>query len=143
MKTALNFRILIAVISVVILQACNTGKTNDLLLHKKWRVYDVKVPKNDPYNLTQVTQAKDLKNGYYSNVYYQFLDNNVFVATIDNKPDSGKYQILSNGKMISVTASNGDRKQENLVTVEQLDDTHFDMKVVSGDYHFILCTRKE
>ncbi|NIG53979.1 hypothetical protein [Chitinophaga sp. Cy-1792] len=143
MNTALKFRILIAVISAVILQACNTGKTNDLLLHKKWKVYDVKVPENDPYNLTQVTQARDLKDGYYSNVYYQFLDNNVFVATIDNKPDSGKYQLLSNGKVISVTASNGDRKHENLVTVVKLDDTHFDMKVVSGDFHFILCTRNE
>jgi hypothetical protein len=142
MKKAL--RICMAVISTaILLQACNSGKTNELLMHKKWRVYDVKVPKGDPYNLTQLTQAKDLKSGYYSNVYYQFLDNNVFVATIDNKPDSGKYQLLSNGKMISVTASNGDRKYENLVTVERLDGDHFDMKVKSGDYNFILCTKKE
>ncbi len=144
MKTLHLLRIPFPVIFAAITwQACNTGKTNDLLLHKKWRVYDVKVPKGDPYNLTQITQARDLKDGYYSNVYYQFLDNNVFVATIDNKPDSGKYQLLSNGKVISVTASNGDRKAENLVTVDRLDDDHFDMKVISGDYHFILCTKKD
>jgi len=138
------FRVVFTVIiAALFLQACNTGKTNELLLHKKWRVYDVKVPKGDPYNLTQITQARDLKDGYYSNVYYQFLDNNVFIATIDNKPDSGKYRILSNGKVISVTASNGDRKAENLVTVDRLDDDHFDMKVVSGDFHFILCTKKD
>ncbi|MBV8253460.1 MAG: hypothetical protein JO154_12705 [Chitinophaga sp.] len=144
MKTNTMFRVVFTVIiAALFLQACNTGKTNELLLHKKWRVYDVKVPKGDPYNLTQITQARDLKDGYYSNVYYQFLDNNVFIATIDNKPDSGKYRILSNGKVISVTASNGDRKAENLVTVDRLDDDHFDMKVVSGDFHFILCTKKD
>ncbi|RAJ81789.1 hypothetical protein CLV59_10412 [Chitinophaga dinghuensis] len=144
MKTISLLRVVFPVIfAAIALQACNTGKTNELLLHKKWRVYDVKVPKGDPYNLTQITQARDLKDGYYSNVYYQFLDNNVFVATIDNKPDSGKYQLLSNGKVISVTASNGDRNAENLVTVDRLDDDHFDMKVVSGDYHFILCTKKD
>lgn len=131
------------ILPAVTLLACNTGKTDKLLKNKKWRVYDVKVPKGDPYNNTQIIQAKDLKDGYYSDVYYQFLDNNVFVATIAGKPDSGKYFLLSNGKVISVTASNGSRTTENLVTVELLDETHFDMKVTSGDYHFILRTRKE
>lgn len=140
----MKLRTIISVISVAVLfMACNTAKTNELLLNKKWRVYDVKVPAGDPYNNTQIIQAKDLKNGYYSDVYYQFLDNNVFVATIAGKPDSGKYFLLSNGKVISVTAANGSRKAENLVTVERLDDSHFDMKVVSGDYHFVLCTKKE
>ncbi|WP_143309935.1 hypothetical protein [Chitinophaga vietnamensis] len=138
-----KIRISVPVITAFLLAACNTGHTNDLLVHKKWKVYDVQVPAGDPYNITQITQAKDLKNGYYSDVYYQFLDNNVFVATISGKPDSGKYQLLSNGKMISVTASNGSRSAENLVTVERLDEDHFDMKVLSGDFHFILCTKKE
>ncbi|WP_291912073.1 hypothetical protein [Chitinophaga sp. CB10] len=138
-----KLRIFLAVSTALLAQACNSGKTDDLLKHKKWRVYDVKVPAGDPYNITQVTQAKDLKDGYYSNVYYQFLDDKLFIATIDNKPDSGRYHILSNGKVISVTASNGDRKAENLVTVERLDEDHFDMKVKSGDYHFVLCTKKE
>jgi hypothetical protein len=76
-------------------------------------------------------------------VYYQFLDNNLFIATIDNKPDSGKYKLLSDGKVISITASNGLRSAENLVTVTTLDDTHFDMKVKSGEYYFILKTKAE
>nr|WP_295867057.1 hypothetical protein [uncultured Chitinophaga sp.] len=135
--------ILTVILPVAALLSCNTGKTDQLLKHKKWRVYDVKVPKGDPYNNTQIIQAKDLKDGYYSDVYYQFLDNDVFVATIAGKPDSGKYFLLSNGKVISVTASNGSRTTENLVTVELLDEDHFDMKVTSGDYHFILRTRKE
>ncbi|MCW3464061.1 hypothetical protein [Chitinophaga nivalis] len=126
-----------------ILGSCNTGKTNQLLQGGKWRVYDVKVPAGDPYNNTQQIQAKDLKNGYYEDVYYQFLQDSIFIATIAGKPDSGKYFILSNGKVISVTASNGSRKTENLVSVEQLDATHFDMKVLSGDFHFILRTKKE
>ncbi|NLR63231.1 hypothetical protein HGH92_02825 [Chitinophaga varians] len=131
------------ILPAMALFACNTGRTDELLKHKKWRVYDVKVPQGDPYNNTQLIQAKDLKDGYYTDVYYQFLDNNVFVATIAGKPDSGKYFLLSNGKVISVTASNGSRTAENLVTVEKLDESHFDMKVKSGDYHFILRTRKE
>ncbi|NSL87800.1 hypothetical protein [Chitinophaga solisilvae] len=140
----MKLRIFITVIVLSgLLAACNSARTNRLLLHKKWRVYDVKVPAGDPYNNTQQIQAKDLKEGYYSDVYYQFLDNDVFVATIAGKPDSGKYFLLSNGKVISVTASNGSRAAENLVTVEHLDDNLFDMKVVSGDFHFILRTRKE
>lgn len=135
--------LLLAFILPALLSACSSSSTNRLLLHKKWRVYDVVIPPNSPYDNTQITQAIDLKRGYYSNVYYQFLDNNVFVATIDNKPDSGRYELLSNGKVISVTASNGSRSAENLVTVTTLDDTHFDMKVKSGEYYFILKTRSE
>ena len=123
--------------------ACNSNKANRLLLHKKWRVYDVQIPAGDPYDNTQITQATDLKRGYYSNVYYQFLDNNVFIATIDNKPDSGKYSLLSNGSIISVTASNGLRSAENLVTIVHLDDQLFDMKVKSGEYYFVLKTKAE
>ena len=123
--------------------ACNSNKANRMLLNKKWRVYDVQVPAGDPYDNTQITQATDLKRGYYSNVYYQFLDNNVFIATIDNKPDSGKYSLLSNGSIISVTASNGLRSAENLVTIVHLDDQLFDMKVKSGEYYFVLRTKAE
>ena len=125
---------------LVFLTACSHDQ---LLLHKKWRVYDVVVPPGSDYDNTQITQAIDLKRGYYTNVYYQFLDNNLFIATIDNKPDSGKYEMLSGGKVISVTASNGSRTAENLVTVVNLDETHFDMKVKSGDYYFILKTKAE
>jgi hypothetical protein len=125
------------------LTACNSSHTNNLLLHKKWRVYDFVVPPGSPYDNTQITQAIDLKRGYYSNVYYQFLDNNVFIATIDNKPDTGKYQLLSNGAVISITAPNGLRDAENLVTITNLDEKHFDMKVKSGDYYFIIKTKTE
>ncbi|QHS59880.1 hypothetical protein [Chitinophaga agri] len=132
-----------AAIVAVVLSACNSSRTNELLIHKKWRVYDVVVPADNAYDNTQITQAIDLKRGYYTNVYYQFLDNNLFIATIDNKPDSGKYKLLSNGKVISVTGANGLRSSENLVTVTKLDETHFDMKVKSGEYYFILKTKAE
>lgn len=128
---------------MVLLAACNSSRNNDLLMHKKWRVYDVTIPPESAYDITQISQATELKRGYYTNVYYQFLDNNVFVATIDNKPDSGKYQLLSNGSIISVTAANGLRSAENLVTIVKLDEKHFDMKVKSGDYYFILKTKAE
>jgi len=135
--------ILTAALLVLLFSACNSGRVNKLLLHKKWRVYDVTVPPGSPYDNTQITQAIDLKRGYYTNVYYQFLDNDVFIATIDDKSDSGKYSLLSDGKIISVTASNGLRTSENLVTVMKLDETHFDMKVKSGEYYFILKTKAE
>ncbi|UPK72380.1 hypothetical protein [Chitinophaga filiformis] len=135
--------ILSAIVLALLFSACNSGRTNQLLLHKKWRVYDVVIPPGSAYDITQITQATDLKRGYYTNVFYQFLDNNLFIATIDNKPDSGKYELLSNGKIISVTAANGLRSSENLVTVINLDETHFDMKVKSGDYYFILKTKSE
>lgn len=135
--------ILTAALLLVLFSACDSGRVNKLLLHKKWRVYDVTVPPGSPYDNTQITQAIDLKRGYYTDVFYQFLDDNVFIATIDGKPDSGKYSLLSNGKIISVTASNGLRSSENLVTVMKLDETHFDMKVKSGEYYFILKTKAE
>ncbi|MBW8683240.1 hypothetical protein [Chitinophaga rhizophila] len=135
--------ILFAVLLTIVSTSCNSGRVNKLLLHKKWRVYDVVVPPGSAYDNTQITQSIDLKRGYYQNVYYQFLDNNLFIATIDNKPDSGKYSLLSDGKIISVTASNGQRSSENLVTITKLDETHFDMKVKSGEYYFILKTKAE
>jgi hypothetical protein len=127
----------------VLLAACNSNHVNSLLLHKKWRVYDVTIPAGSAYDITQISQATELKRGYYTNVYYQFLDNDIFIATIDNKPDSGKYQLLSNGAIISITAANGLRSAENLVTVVNLDEKLFDMKVKSGDYYFILKTKAE
>lgn len=127
----------------VMLAACGSGKTNALLQHKKWKVYDVSVPPKDPYNLVQITQAKDLKNGYYSDVFYQFLDNDMFIATIAGQPDTGRYQLISNGRIISITSPNGSRNAEHLVEVVKLDEQSFDMKVQSGDYHFILHTRKQ
>jgi hypothetical protein len=127
----------------IALMACGSGKTNTLLKNKKWKVYDVTIPAKDGYNAAQVIQAKDLKNGYYSDAYYQFLDDGLFIATIAGQPDSGRYTLLSNGSIISITAANGDRKAEHLVEVVKLNDELFDMKVASGDYHFILRTRKQ
>lgn len=140
----MKIRHLFAVITVFLLfTACQGKKNNELLMNKKWRVYDVKIPPESPISNTQYIQAQDLKKGYYRDAYYQFLDNNVFVATIAGRSDTGKYFILSNGAMISVTAKNGDRKVENLVTVTRLTDDYFDMQVTSTDFQFILCTKKE
>lgn len=140
----MKIRHLFAVTTVFLgLAACQGKKNNELLMNKKWRVYDVKIPPESPISNTQYIQAQDLKKGYYRDAYYQFLDNNVFVATIAGRSDTGKYFILSNGAMISVTAKNGDRKVENLVTVTRLTDDYFDMQVTSTDFQFILCTKKE
>ena len=140
----MKIRIYISVIAAMLMAtACKTKKSNELLMNKKWRVYDVKIPPDAPISNTQYIQAKDLKEGYYSDAYYQFLNGNVFVATIAGKSDTGRYFILSNGAMISVTAKNGNRKVENLVTVTRLTDEYFDMKVTSTDFQFILCTKKE
>lgn len=140
----MKIRIALAVIATMfVITACQSKKTNDLLMNKKWRVYDVRIPPESPISNTQYIQAQDLKKGYYRDAYYQFLDNNVFVATIAGRSDTGKYFILSNGAMISVTAKNGDRKVENLVTVTKLSENYFDMLVTSTDFQFILCTKKE
>ncbi|MFY0254620.1 hypothetical protein ACDQ55_11765 [Chitinophaga sp. 30R24] len=140
----MNIRIILSAISTILLiSACQGKKNNELLMNKKWRVYDVKIPPDAPISNTQYIQAEDLKKTYYRDAYYQFLDHNVFVATIGGKADTGKYFILSNGAMISVTASNGDRRVENLVTITRLTADYFDMKVTSTDFQFILCTKKE
>jgi hypothetical protein len=133
---------LLPLLTIIIL-SCSGNRNNKLLMHKKWRVYDVQVPANDPYDINQISQATELKRGYYSDAYYQFLDDNLFIATVGGKPDSGKYQLLSNGSIISVTANNGLRNAEHLVTVTHLDDKLFDMKVKSGDYNFVLKTKAE
>ncbi|HEY9259638.1 hypothetical protein [Chitinophaga sp.] len=140
----MKIRIALAVIAtMLVVTACQSKKTNELLMNKKWRVYDVRIPPESPISNTQYIQAQDLKKGYYRDAYYQFLDDNVFVATIAGRSDTGKYFILSNGAMISVTAKNGDRKVENLVTVTKLSEDYFDMQVTSTDFQFILCTKKE
>jgi len=139
----IKFKYLLVSLLVLMAVACGGSHNDKLLKHNKWRVYDVQVPSGDPYDITQVNQATDLKKGYYSDAYYQFLDDNLFIATVAGQSDSGKYQLLSNGSIISVTASNGLRTAEHLVTVVHLDDQLFDMKVQSGEYHFILKTKAE
>ena len=139
----IKFKYLLVSLLVLMAVACGGSHNAKLLKHKKWRVYDVQVPSGDPYDITQVNQATDLKKGYYSDAYYQFLDDNLFIATVAGQSDSGKYQLLSNGSIISVTASNGLRTAEHLVTVVHLDDQLFDMKVQSGEYHFVLKTKAE
>lgn len=129
--------------ALLLLAACNNGQTNELLQHKKWKVYDVTLPAGTSYNHVQATQAEDLKKGYYSDAYYQFLDNDLFIATISGVPDSGKYSLLSNGKIISITGANGSRNAEHMVEVVKLNEEEFDMKVNTGEYHFILRTRKQ
>lgn len=127
----------------IALTACGSSKTEKLLQHKKWKVYDVTVPKDAPYNNAQITQANDLKGDYYSDAHYQFLDNNVFIATIAGKPDTGRYKFLSNGRIISITSASGSRTSEHLVEVVKLSEKSFDMKVASGEYHFVLHTRPQ
>ena len=140
----MKIRHLLTAIAVLpLITACQGKKNNELLMNKKSRVYDVKIPPESPISNTQYIQAQDLKKGYYRDAYYQFLDNNVFVATIAGRSDTGRYFILSNGAMISVTAKNGDRKVENLVTVTRLTEDYFDMQVTSTDFQFILCTKKD
>ncbi|MGX5816996.1 hypothetical protein ACWKWU_02305 [Chitinophaga lutea] len=129
--------------AVLFLAACNSGTTDDLLRNKRWKVYDVSVPRGTDYNHSQITQLKDLKNGYYSDANYQFLDNQLFIATVAGHPDSGRYQLLSNGRIISVTGFSGNRKAEHLVEVVKLTETEFDMKVQAGEFQFILHTRKQ
>lgn len=129
--------------ATILFAACNAGSTDELLKHKQWKVYDVTVPAGTAYNHVQATQAKDLKDGYYSDAHYQFLDNNLFIATIGGVPDSGKYSLLSNGKIISVTGASGKRSAEHLVEVVKLTENEFDMKVTTGEYYFVLRTRKQ
>lgn len=136
-----QLRLLTAACAALLLTACGPD-TEKLLQHKKWKVYDVQPPPGDAYNITQINQAKEFKNGYYTNAYYQFLDNNLFIATIDDKPDSGLYKILSGGHVISITGKDGSRKSEHMITVTKLDADHFDMKVQSDDFQFILMTKE-
>ncbi|RAJ05256.1 hypothetical protein LX64_02411 [Chitinophaga skermanii] len=139
----IKFKMVAAVAAALVFTACSSN-TDTLLKNKKWRVYDVQVPANTPFNNTQITQAKDLKSGYYSNVYYQFLDNNVFIATVDNVPDTGHYEIISNGKVISITPPKSEnRSVEHLVSVEKLSEQEFDMKVKTDEFYFILKTKRE
>jgi hypothetical protein len=126
---------------VVLMYGCGNAKTEKLLKQHTWKVYDVSVPKGDAYNNTQHTQAKDLKNGYYSDAFYQFLDDQVFIATVAGKSDTGAYHLLSNGKILSITNPDGKRSSEHLVEIVHIDDTSFNMKVKSVDFKFILHTR--
>ncbi len=122
--------------SACLLISCGRGKTERLLMNKRWQVYDV-TPPDGTFNIEKSNRAKDLKNGFYKNAWFEFLPDSLFVASFGGKADTGKYAIRPSGKRISLFPRYENKLYEQIRIVKlNADKMQFTTQV--ADFHMTL-----
>ncbi len=118
-----SFGFVVAFLMVVgFLSSCGLKKTEELLMNKRWKVYDV-TPPPGRFNIEQSNRAKELKNGFYRDAWFEFLPDSVFVASFSGKADTAKYVIRSGGDAISLYPRYGNKIYEQIEIVQLTEDT--------------------
>ncbi len=126
---------LVVVFAVVgLLNACGLKKTEKLLMNKRWEVYDVTPPRGR-FNIEQSNRAKELKNGFYKDAWFEFLPDSVFVASFNGKADTAKYVIRSGGDAISLYPRYGNKIYEQIELVRLTEDT---LQFNTASFHMTL-----
>lgn len=89
-----NVRLLLFLGVIIGFSSCGKSHTEKLLTQKRWVVYDVKPP-SGTFNIEKSLRAKQLKNGFYKNAWFEFLEDSLFVASFKGNPDTGRYAIIA------------------------------------------------
>lgn len=126
---------------VVCIVSCGRSKTEEMLKGKKWEVYDV-TPPAGAFNIEDANRASDLKNGFYKGAWFKFLPEGIFVASFEGKADTGRYQISSNGKMISLYPKNSDKVYEQ-IQIQHLTSNKMDFNTIVADFNLVLHLKAE
>ena len=121
--------------------SCGRSKTEDLIKGKKWEVYDV-TPPAGVFNIEDANRASDLKNGFYKEAWFKFLSDGIFVASFEGKADTGRYQISSNGKMISLYPKHGKDVYEQ-IQIQHLTNDKMDFNTIVADFNLVLHLKTE
>lgn len=112
-----------------------------MLKGKKWEVYDV-TPPAGVFNIEDANRASDLKNGFYKDAWFKFLSGDVFVASFEGKADTGRYQISSNGKTISLYPKHGNKVYEQ-IQIQNLTRDKMDFNTIVADFNLVLHLKAE
>lgn len=103
------------------LTSCGKAKTEKLIMNKRWEVYDV-TPPPGLFSVEKSKRAKQLKNGFYKNAWFEFLPDSMFVASFGGKIDTAKYVIRFGGDAISLYPRYGDKIYEQIEIVKLTDE---------------------
>jgi hypothetical protein len=120
----------------ICLVSCGRGKTEKLLLYKKWGVIDVKPP-GGTFSIEASNRARDLKNGFYKNAWFKFLPDSIFIASFSGKADSGKYHISGDGQTISLYPKHGGKMYEQ-IEIRHLTTDQLTFNTAIADFHMTL-----
>lgn len=132
-----NYLIIVGLLSVCFfVVSCGRSKTENLLLNKKWEVYDI-TPPEGAFDIQDANRAKDLKNGFYKNAWFKFLPDSVFIAAFHGNPDTGKYVINFTGKTIALYPKGGNKMYEQ-IQIQELTEDRFSFNTVVADFHLTL-----
>lgn len=116
--------------------SCGRQKTERLLLHKQWLVYDV-TPPPGPFNIEESNRAQELKDGFYKNAWFEFLRDSIFVASVGGKTDTGKYHISGDGSRIALFPKQGTKVYEQ-IEIRQLSAEKLSFNTVVANFHLVL-----
>lgn len=122
---------------LLFIAACST-QTKKLLVNKTWKVIDVQVPKEIPFDVQNYDQAAALKNGFYKNASFEFKPDGTFIATFQNKPDTGRYRVTNNGHSVELRPQKGNKVYEHLEIVEISQEELAFKTLIDKDFKFIL-----
>ncbi len=128
--------IFILLLSVCLLSSCGRMRTEKLLMNKRWLVYDV-TPPAGTFNIEKSNRAKELKNGFYKNAWFEFLSDSLFVASFGGKTDTGKYAIRAGGKAVSLFPRYGHTIYEQ-IKIKELKRDRLQFTTQIADFHMLL-----
>lgn len=116
---------------IVLTASCGKTKTEKLLVNKRWEVYDV-TPPPGPFNVEESNRAKELKNGFYKNAWFEFQQDSMFVASFGGSVDTAKYAIRSGGDAVSLYPRYGNKIYEQIeIVLLTADKLKFSTEVAS------------
>lgn len=128
--------------ALLLLASCGRSRTEKLLLDKTWRVYDVTPPQTGTFDVDASNEAEELKNGFYKNASFEFQTSGIFIATFSGKPDSGKFRIGYDGKIISLYPLHGDKIYEQ-IDIQRLTDSTLDFNTLMAKFDMTLHLKKD
>ncbi|MBX5438515.1 MAG: hypothetical protein IRZ29_03120, partial [Thermoflavifilum sp.] len=119
------------------LLGCGKTHTRKLLLHKTWHVINVTPPENGSFDIEAARAAEEMKNGFYRNASFTFLDNGLFFTNFNGKIDTGRYEINPGGKIISLYPLQGNKIYEQ-IQIQELNDSTLSFTTVMANFHMVL-----
>ncbi|SFV34214.1 hypothetical protein [Thermoflavifilum thermophilum] len=119
------------------IMGCGKAHTRKLLLHKTWHVINVTPPENGSFDIEATRAAEEMKNGFYKNASFTFLDNGLFFTDFNGKTDTGRYEINPGGKIISLYPLHGNKIYEQ-IRIRELNDSILSFTTVMANFDMML-----